>query len=217
MTARAHGSSPSQLLQYSGWTLLTATAVLLVLLTALPDGEPVLADTVSSAAYGAHGAMVFAILLTFGLATASFAVALGLRLGGRAGQVCGALVGVWSVAALFDAFVKTTSRAHTGTSFSQVHTLAAVAGIAAQLLVAITYALVVRRRLKHVPAPLVAVTTVVLAGVAFVIVHPDELAGLSERMLLAASAAWMLVSVRVAPPASTAGRAPKPGPAQARR
>lgn len=173
---------PLQLAQYAGGTLLTTTAVLLVLLSTLPHGEPVLADTVSSAAYGAHTALAFAILLTFGLATGSLAVALGLRLDGPSGWACAALVGVWSVAALFGAFVKTTSTAHTGTVFSQVHTLAAVAGIAAQLLVAIAYVLVVWHRVRRIPVSLLAVTTAVVAGVVFVVIYPDSLAGLSERM-----------------------------------
>lgn len=183
-----------------GAGLLVAVTVLLVLLAALPGRQPFLADTVSSNAYGSHGTLVFYVLLLFGLATAALALALGLRLRGPAGVVCGLLVAVWAGAAVFDAFVPTTSRRHVGTAFGQVHTMIAVAGIVAQVIAALVYLRVVRRRVGHLSALLLAVTGFVLAGVAFMALHPNSLAGLAERLLFAASAVWMLTSVQTAPP-----------------
>jgi hypothetical protein len=196
MTARGVSAPRATvLLLRAAAVLLASVLVLSILLEALPGREPFLSDTISTDAHGPHGGLVFAILLLFGLGTASVAASLGLRLRGRAGVVCGLLVAVWAGAAIFDAFVR-TPRVHVGTAFGQVHTMAAVAGIVAQMLVALILLGVTRRRDGRVAAPLRLVTAAVLAGGVFVAVHPNSLAGLSERLLFAASAAWMLVSVR---------------------
>ena len=129
-------ASASSVLARLGAALLAAMVVLLVLLAVLPDHEPFLADTLSTDAYGPHGGLVFTALLLFGLGTAVLALALGLRLRGPAGVGCGLLVSVWAVAAVFDAFVRTTT-VHVGAAFGQIHTLFAVAGIVAQLVVAL--------------------------------------------------------------------------------
>ncbi|HEY5336012.1 MAG TPA: DUF998 domain-containing protein [Mycobacteriales bacterium] len=202
MTAARTGAAESvaRALSYGGAGLLVAVTVLLVLLATLPGRQPFLATTVSSNAYGSHGGLVFSALLLFGLATAMFALALGLRLRGAAGVTCGLLVAVWAGAAVFDAFVPTTSRHHLGTAFGQVHTMIAVAGIVAQVIAALVYLRVVRRRLGRVSAQQLAVTGFVLAGAAFMALHPNSLAGLSERLLFAASAIWMLTSAWTAPP-----------------
>jgi hypothetical protein len=185
------------LLAGAGSALFLAVLVLLVLLAALPGRPPFLANTISRDAYGPHGGLVFPVLLLFGLGTALFALCLGLRLRGTAGATCALLTGVLSVAAVYDAFVRTPA-VHTGTAFGQVHTLLAVAGIVSQLVVALLFASVVRRRRGRLPPLLGWVTALVLAGVVFVAVHPNSLAGLSERLLFAASALWMLTSAHTA-------------------
>ncbi len=188
MTART-----TRALSCVGAVLLAAMTVLLVLLATLPRHEPFLADTLSTDAYGPHSGLVLGALLLFGLAAACFAVVLVLRLRGPTGLACGLLVAVWGAASVFDAFVR-TSRAHVGTSFGQLHTMLAVAGIVAQLVVSLVYLGVVRHRAGRVPGTVGLTTALVLAGEVFVAVHPDSLAGLSERVLIAASALWMISS-----------------------
>lgn len=190
--------SPDRVCLHTGRVLLATVALLILLLAVLPGRRSFVTDTVSSAAYGPQRGLVFAVLVLFGLATGSLALALALRLRGVAGAVCGSLVGVWAAAAVFDAFVRTTPHARAGTAFTQVHTMVAVAGIVAQVLAAAAFLVTVRRRTGRLPRVPVAVTAVVLAGVVFVAVHPDSLAGLSERLLIAASGGWMLVSVQAA-------------------
>lgn len=180
-----------------GAVLLVIVTILIGLLSALPDRPPFLAKTLSADAYGVHGGLVRFALVLFGLASMALGIALWLRLGGAGGVACGALVGVWAGASVVDAFDR-TGRTHTGTAISQSHTVLAIAGIAAQAVVALLLVGILRRRRVRVPVEVRIVTVLIAAGVLFAAAHTNAVAGLAERLLFAASGAWMLVSVRAA-------------------
>lgn len=185
------------LLVVGGTATMAASAAVLVSLALLPTGSSFLARTVSAAVYGPYGELVSVALLLFGLGALALGLALAARVHGRAGRVCGGLVSVWATASMIDAFLR-TNRIGVHTVRGESHIVLAIIGLVAQLIVASYLPLLLRRRTGRASYATFGSSVLVVAAGGFFALHPADLAGLAERSLLASSALWMIVNVRVA-------------------
>lgn len=180
-----------------GAAAMTLVVADLAALALLPTGASPLAKTVSVDVYGPYGELVPLALLLFGFGALALGRAIALCLRGRAGRLCGGLVAVWATVSLIDAVVP-TNRSGRHTVHGEVHIGLAITGLVAQVVVAVAYPLVLRRREIGSSYAVLGTGVLVLAAGSFFAVHPAGLAGMAERCLFLTSAAWMVVGAVVA-------------------
>ncbi len=185
-------------LEVLGVALLTVAVLLLVALAVLPGGSPVASTTLSVDVYGPRGDLVRVALFVFGVGTYVLAATFALELGGWLGRFAAGTAAVWATASAVDAFVS-TSRTGQQSLHGLVHIAFAITGLLAQVVIAVAYPVLLRRRLHHVPLASGASSLfVVIAAALFFLGGRDGWVGAGERTVLFSSAVWMVVNVIVA-------------------